>query len=142
MVRSVGAIFILVQEEHPYIALPTPGCSMFVVGVTSGREKEELPSLLCVARPKVYGNGALCQALDVMVARSLASASGSSGLVILVHVCMCVPSSSMFWRPPPVSRPRWESNTGSFPRKELLCCGTLGCSNLVKLCLSVCASVV
>jgi hypothetical protein len=65
------------------------------------------------------------------------------GLLVLSFVSMyvCVsPSSSMFWRPPPFYRPRWGSNIGSFSRKELLCCGTLGCSTLVKLCLSVCVS--
>jgi hypothetical protein len=35
---------------------------MFVVRVTSGRDSEELPSLLCVVRPKDYESGALYQA--------------------------------------------------------------------------------
>jgi hypothetical protein len=35
-------------------------CSMLVVGVTNELEREELPSILCMARPKDYETGALC----------------------------------------------------------------------------------
>jgi hypothetical protein len=58
MVCSVGAIFILVRAERPYIqssatrAADTFVAQCSVVGVTSGREREEILSLLCVGGPK------------------------------------------------------------------------------------------
>jgi hypothetical protein len=59
MVCSVSARFILFQAERPTsnlrrLALPTPYFLMLVVGFTSGREREELPSLLCMVGPKDY----------------------------------------------------------------------------------------
>jgi hypothetical protein len=48
---------------------------MLVVGVVSGREREELPSLLYLVRPNDYECGALYQALAVVVVRSLISVS-------------------------------------------------------------------
>jgi hypothetical protein len=50
---SLYPVFGGSRYRHPY-------CSMLVVGVTSEREWEELPCLLCMARPKHYGTGALC----------------------------------------------------------------------------------
>jgi hypothetical protein len=38
-----------------WLVVPTLCCSKLVVGVISGREREEFPSLVCVARPKDYG---------------------------------------------------------------------------------------
>jgi hypothetical protein len=60
MVCSVGARFILVRAEHPYIPSSVTHTTNILLlkarsrGYKWTREREELPSLLCVAKPKDY----------------------------------------------------------------------------------------
>jgi hypothetical protein len=64
---------------------------MLVVGLTSGREREELLGLLCVGGPKDYGTGVLTKPWTSRWLARLASASGSSGLVKCVSSVWCSP---------------------------------------------------
>jgi hypothetical protein len=64
MVCSVGARFILVWAEHPYIqsSVARATSTLLLKARSRGykrRVREELTSLLCVARPKDYGLDAL-----------------------------------------------------------------------------------
>jgi hypothetical protein len=115
--------------------LPTSFCSMLVIGVTRVREREELPSLLYVARPKDYRK--------LWTSWWFTPWLRPPSLRLVVRVCACMfvhPLCS--GRPPPFYRPRLGAAGSSFPRKELLLHGKTGRSTMVKLHLSVCTSVV
>jgi hypothetical protein len=112
-------------------------CSMLVVWFTSRREREELPSHLCVGGPKDYGT-----ALDVAVARALASASRSFDLVERVWSSFVECPPFVSWPTSSFYRPRWGLAIGSFLGKELLCCGKTKRSTLVRLRLSIYATII
>jgi hypothetical protein len=104
----------------PWLAVLTLCCPMLVVGVTSQREREELPSLLCIVGCKDYEFGVHC------LAKPWAS------LRCALRLCLRCPFSPLLSRPSPFYRPRRELVKGSFSWKESLRCGRTKRSSLVK----------
>jgi hypothetical protein len=75
---------------------------MLIVGVTSGRERMELPSLLCVGRPKDYETGVLTKP---WMLRWFMPGLQPPGLLVsssmrLLSFAFCSASSSCGWPPP------------------------------------------
>jgi hypothetical protein len=60
---------------------------MLVVGFISGREREELPSFLCVVGPKDYESGDIYKALGVVAVRSLVLVSVVLRVLSFTFVC-------------------------------------------------------